>query len=494
MTRMLHRRSALVVSTSVILGLLFLYLFNILNIGKGKLFMAEEISVPFLNVKEIPDPTSVVTTWDWYFLDQISSSLIKWNPQENLFEGVLAESWHISKSDIEFQIRPNLTFSNGSKITAYDVAASIKRTLVKRNSSHFRPWELLVGCDGLKRMDDSCAGIEVLSDLSIRFKLKYPSESFFLYMACPEGGIWSASELSQDQFKPQAFSGPYKVSSKEESFFLLQANGNWVQNDKFSKRPARVKAFWGSEAVFRDGLKQGKFDLILDLERPFLERDFPKDEYSIKSTAFNTLYYLFGVNGRKAKLGRACLSELWSKAFPSSLAPATSFLPFVSLSGINKEQIMNALPDGQCQAVRVGYLEGYFSKDFVNFLFGNSNFVLVPMGKDQYYDSFTKAYSRGDLDFVLSPYVASERYPSVQINFLMEDREIPFNLSALDHRDEMENKKAVLNKVQTWMVQEQQVIPLVFGKAQLMYKQKIEIGRQPIVDSELQLWRVNETN
>lgn len=479
--------SVLVLMISLpILGILTLN-----NIHEESSKMIDSITVPFVNVKSTPDPTKVVTTWEWYFLDQVSSSMIKWDADENSFVPVLAEKWHIDNEEIHFTLKSNLLFSDGTPITSSDVRASVMRVLINKSNSHFKPWELLTNCENVQNFSDPCEGIKIHGPLEISFKLKYPSESFFLFMACPEGGIWKSSELENTPFLPKVFSGPYQVEPPNGKYNVLKKNENWALHKKFPNRPTFIKAPSPSDSEFKENLGNDIYDIVLDLERPFIDLKL-HDNFFSKRTAFNTLYYLFRVSGSKHDLNRSSLKKLWQKEFPEFIAPAETFLPFSGLSGVGKEQILNLLPESE-NKVRVGYLETYFSSEFISFLFSNSDTVPISLNKFEYFESFKKDFkNKMNLDFVLSPYVASERYPSVQINFLMEDREIPFDISDLDHRDKVLAKKRSLEAVQTWMIQTQQIIPLVFGRSKLFYNKKIRIGKQPLVDSEVQLWRINE--
>jgi hypothetical protein len=68
------------------------------------------IEVPFLEVKIVPDPSFVYSTWDWYFLDQVSSTLLKWDQSRGSFRGLLAESWKIDDVKIEFELKGDIFF------------------------------------------------------------------------------------------------------------------------------------------------------------------------------------------------------------------------------------------------------------------------------------------------------------------------------------------------------------------------------------------------
>lgn len=85
--------------------------------------------------KVLPDPAKIETTGDWYFLDHISSGLVSYDHEKNIFVPNIAQGWDISKGRVHtFKLRKDLKFSDGTSITPDDVLISIKRILVKMNT------------------------------------------------------------------------------------------------------------------------------------------------------------------------------------------------------------------------------------------------------------------------------------------------------------------------------------------------------------------------
>ncbi len=71
-------------------------------------------------------PYFFVNGWDENVTNVIFSRLIDWDSHGNLVPG-LAESWQVSADNKVYTIklRPNLTFSDGSPLTAEDVAFTL---------------------------------------------------------------------------------------------------------------------------------------------------------------------------------------------------------------------------------------------------------------------------------------------------------------------------------------------------------------------------------
>lgn len=480
-----------VVSVVVVLSVIAFAVFYKLQMTEKKgMDFQKEITVPFLNTKSVPDPTEVFSTWHWYFLDQISSSLIKWNSDLNAFEGVLAESWSMEPGSVTFNLRKNAKFSDGTSITTKDVEATIKKSIIRKKNSHFKPWLMLQDCESIKSISDNCPGVEVQSEYKIKFHLKHSSESFFLYWACPEGGVWSVLDLERDSFNPKTFSGAYSVEKRNDKLELIK-NKNWVMNDNFGNRPEVIHVFSGTASELEGALKAGTIDLAMDLIRPFIDLEVDKNIFSIKTSGFNTLYYLLRVNNAQNSISKNQLIKIWDKVFPEYLKSADTFLPFPGLSGISKTEILNLLPNSNVQKPRIGYFSPYFSDKFVNYIFDDS-FTLVKLTKEEWFLAYELKYPNNNLDFILTPYVASDKYPSVQIHFILGHHNLPFDVSVIDTVSDQVDKKAELNKIQSWLLKNQIIIPIVFGQTFLAYKKKMLIGKQPIIDSELQLWKINQ--
>ena len=191
---------------------------------------------------EIPEPTNIQSAGDWYFLDHISSGLTYYDSSKKTFSPMLAESWS-QKADgtYTFQLRKDLRFHDGTVITARDIVWSIKRHLIKKTSTHFPLWEYLVGCDHLKTLDEDCEGLKQFGEEQIIFRLKAQTDSFFLQLASPETGIWSANDMdaTSAELKPTKFSGPYFVENRNESQASLRRNENSLISKCFRTRHDR---------------------------------------------------------------------------------------------------------------------------------------------------------------------------------------------------------------------------------------------------------------
>ena len=337
-----------------------------------------------------------------------------------------------------------------------------------------------------------------LSKNRIRFTLKARSESFFLLLASPEGGIWSADDLMRTgDFDPTRFSGPYSVSGKNSNGMELKQNPN---SPTIARFPAAPKTITLQNATSEDvpGMFQnGKTDVFFEPERPYYSDDFKKLEANRQLSSYNTMFYLYRVGSSTGELGADYFSALWSTDNAQSSIPAASFLPFGSLGILNRESYLNALRPRSSKVVRVAAPQNYFHDKFLAELIGAGKKVDIDLKIEkvpyaQWGAMIGPATSeKFEFDFLLAPYVASERFPSVQINFLLEGRVPPFELRHLDEPSSSLERRTEIENLEKWMISSQTVLPLVFVRNHLISARGINVGDQPITDAEVQLWRVN---
>ena len=91
------------------------------------------LQVDELTEPDYLDPAVTYETSGWEVVEQIYQGLLTYSGSSNTaYEGVLASSWTISPSQMNytFKLRPNVSFSNGDPFNAYVLWYSIYRTLV----------------------------------------------------------------------------------------------------------------------------------------------------------------------------------------------------------------------------------------------------------------------------------------------------------------------------------------------------------------------------
>ncbi len=133
------------------------------------------------------------------------STLLKFDPLNYpQVVGDLAESWTVSpdRRTYTFQLRPNVLFHDGSKLTSADVKASYERII--------RPPQGVVSA---RRIDYAAiSSIDTPDQRTIVFHLDWPDAAMLANFASPWNCIYSAAKLAEDPQYPKTHvfgTGPF---------------------------------------------------------------------------------------------------------------------------------------------------------------------------------------------------------------------------------------------------------------------------------------------
>ena len=164
---------------------------------------------------------------------------------------------HDDKLTIDLSLKKDCRFSDGTQITAEDVAKSLKRSILL-SSPHVDTKNLWVGAKKMKSIDDEIEGIKVLSDKKLRFKLNHPTKEVLFYLTLTDLAILHKSQYSKEHLKVadwiQVTSGAYRVQSVDDNKLVFRANEN---SHNFSKSMPQQISFEGyRKKNFIDDLRE----------------------------------------------------------------------------------------------------------------------------------------------------------------------------------------------------------------------------------------------
>lgn len=467
----------------------------------------EKLRVRFPIGRQMPDPADIVWTGDWYMLDHLATGLIQYDSTKGHFREMLAERWEIFPNNTHrFYIKRDIVFSDGSPISARDFAATLKRLLIRKSSSHFPLWDYVEGCENLKSMSDDCSGLKIVDSHTLDIKLKGRYRSFLLQLASPETGVWSADDISDDEkltIKARRFSGPYSLESFDpKDKFVLRRNPLSLISKEFPDSPERIEIPLDDLAVCEEKMVKGDLDVFVKDPLPKGERDWRKIGVEVLKSSPSTLIYFSSVapNEQQQKVAFEVLNEIWEDSPFEDLLPATSLLPFEKAYKLEVESIKNELPAKTATQIRLGIPHTYFQKEFLDYLtstfkkFG-SDLQLVVLSREEYPKMFEdpKAFER--VDYLLAPYAASERYPAVQLRFMTgKSKKSPVDLKEAETPELDEKQVKVLKDYQKWLLTSGHIVPLFFEKTFVLHQANIDLGIQEAPDSEVELWKLRRIN
>lgn len=462
----------------------------------------QELKVRITAGTKLPDPVLIQTTGDWYYLDHVSSGLAAFDSSKKNFVPLFAESWSTNGSGTHtFKIREGIKFHDGTPIRAKDIIWSIKRHLIKRTSTHFPLWDYIVGCENIKTLDDTCSGLDEKNQNEIIIKLKSQNESFFLQLASPETGIWSADDMNSEtaELKATKFSGPYFLSEQNDDSALLIRNEYSPISAEFKNSPRSIRLKRMPLAQTDSALIEKNVDLVIRPYRPLGEKDWQSLGIKSYSTTKSSIIYLFGLGaGARPQVGADFIKELWQGNQDPVLSNSDSFLPFVSSYGLKAGELLSELPKTTATKLRLLTPEGYFTEAFLNQIKAAAlkvgttleiNFAKAP----EFFAAFDDPKITEKYDYILSSYAASERYPAVQLRYLTGNLEKPeLDLKKTEAPDLNEDRIQILRDYQKWLLKKNIAVPMYFSTTQFLFQQNIDIGNQPSSDAEIELWRVQE--
>lgn len=461
----------------------------------------KELRVRMTSSLTVPDPAFIQTTGDWYYLDHVSSGLVFYDLAKKKFSPLFAESWTTNGGAHRFKLRSDNRFSDGTAITAKDVIWSIKRQLIKRTATHFPLWEYIVGCEGLKTLTDECDGLRAVSDSEIEIRLKTSNESFYLQLASPETGIWSADDMNPDtlELKPTKFSGAYSFVKIENDSALLQRNIHSPISHKFPEAPLSIRLFLIPAAKLNQSLTEGKIDLTIRPYTPRGEPEWSKTDIKTQASTMANMFYLYGLgSGDRPAIGRDFVEALWSANPDDKITAAESFLPFAKKFGLRRDEFLEQLPEKSARTVRIFCPEGFFAEAFLTQIKNaatsvgmNIEFSFAPAM--EWFKAFEDPNAAEKYDYMLTLYAASERYPAVQLRYITNKTAKPnIDLKLAESPDIDLNRATILRDYQKWLLQTRFAIPLFFGSTLLLHRDNLDLGEQSETDAEIELWRVRE--
>lgn len=463
----------------------------------------DNLKVYFPVKAEIPDPANIENTGQWYLLGHISSSLAHYDHKEAKFKPLLASVEAYAGGTHTFTILENAKFHDGTPVTADDVVRSLKRLLVLKTSTHFPLWEYVEGCDTLKSLDEECSGIKKISSNKIEIRLKVQVEDFQLQMASPETGIWYHGDISSEaplfKITPTKFSGPYYVEKFGDQGFHLVRNSLSPISVTFPNSPKRIDIVKLPADQLNAALEQKKVEIAIRSRNPLDKTNFEAMGLNIFASAPATLLYLHGAGkAERQMITKKFVEKLWASNPDKYIVPADNFLPFDPTMSISRSEFLAALPEHGAQKIKIAIPWTYLSQEFYDFIKKcgaetGVNVELISLNPKEWMDALMTGSEPQGIDYILTIYAASERYPAVQLRYYTGKVRGPnIDLKGIDAPELTDEKKKLIQKYQLALLKSQYAVPLFFSKHQMIYRKDLNLGDQPPSDAEVELWRVEK--
>jgi peptide/nickel transport system substrate-binding protein len=175
---------------------------------------------------------------DWR-CKQLFDEFVRANPATYALEPGLAQEWSIDNLDIIFKLQPNAKFSDGSDVTADDVAFTIKGFIAKETGSPRQTKYLSIAGaqDYADGKADDVSGIKVVDPKTLAVTLAKPDAPFlynlrFIFVV-PKAALEGKSLTDDPFFQNPVGAGPYVFQSwTTGADFVATKNPNYWQEGK----------------------------------------------------------------------------------------------------------------------------------------------------------------------------------------------------------------------------------------------------------------------
>jgi len=143
-------------------------------------------------------------------------------------------------------------------------------------------------------------------------------------------------------------------------------------------------------------------------------------------------------------------------------------------------------------------MSGFFSQKFLDqfktsALSVGTDVEFSMAGMKEFFEAFGDLKATDKYDYIMSLYVASERYPAVQLRYMTKNLLTPpIDLKQTETPDLDIDRKEILKSYQKWLLKSKQAIPLFFDVTLFVHQSNLDIGNQSMSDGEIELWRVQE--
>ncbi|CAM3946409.1 ABC transporter substrate-binding protein [Kibdelosporangium persicum] len=168
---------------------------------------------------------------------------------------LLAREWTVSEDrrTYDFQLRPDVTFSNGQPFTAQDVKFSVERVKTA--------WTI-----SLKSKMDVVDRVDVVGPLHARVVLKRPSNNWLFDMTTRVGAMFSPSGVA-DLANTPVGTGPYTFATRKRGdSIVLRANPSY-----WGRRPAYTTVYlkyYKDPTALNNALLSNGIDVISSITTP----------------------------------------------------------------------------------------------------------------------------------------------------------------------------------------------------------------------------------
>lgn len=190
----------------------------------------------------------------------IYEGLVAYDETSQSIQPRLAKSWKYAKDgqSLIINLRKDVKFSNGKKLTAHDVKASWEKSFAAtKDWSNISLFLSVLGCeDKLNGKSSEICGIKIIDDHTLKIQFKKPQASFVAGLTNP---IFWVMDLSDGQNTPPG-TGPYMIKEKKPQSIILLKNDHYYRGQPHLSA-LNVSVYPDSATAYK-AYQEGKADLL----------------------------------------------------------------------------------------------------------------------------------------------------------------------------------------------------------------------------------------
>lgn len=214
---------------------------------------------------DVLDPAHLRFIQEYFILDNITVKLIG-TGSNNEYENELAKNIIFSpdKTTIDIELK-QAQFSDGSPITAEDVSASFKRSVII-GSPHTNIKNLWVGSENLKSINDDVEGIQVVDKYKLRLKLTRATKELLFFLSLTDMAVLHKSQYIKEKILVEDWmnlsSGAYKIGYNPDNKLILTANTSALTYSPDMPKVVTFESYKGDDVMKRLADRSLDFGMI----------------------------------------------------------------------------------------------------------------------------------------------------------------------------------------------------------------------------------------
>ncbi|MFZ0063879.1 MAG: BREX system ATP-binding domain-containing protein [Pyrinomonadaceae bacterium] len=258
------------------------------------------------------DPVNMELVEEQEILANVFETLLVTDLEGNLVPS-LCEKWEVSESgtSVFLTLRENVSFQNGSALTASSIKRSFERSIKVARELPPGLAAIRGAAEFAKSDDNELSGILVHADYKLEIQLPEPLSIYPALLTDYKTGITLADADDGSEDAIQIGTGPFRMASYSPDRVVLERNTNYWKGSVAYLDEVEFRAGLSASDI-ASGLRSGSIDLARDLSPQDLEEFLRDPRFRgglVESPRKNTYFLIFnsttGSVAEKADLRRA---------------------------------------------------------------------------------------------------------------------------------------------------------------------------------------------